>query len=205
MNSQSIIVPKISTLPVHEPRARAIVRWLVRKNIINEELTTCGRTGNRMAHAIAEGAREVVLHPQALPFGEPVNGLEIVTKRCIYTPAKGFLGEAGCADVARKSAKRCSKASKTGCPGARTISLPACGHEDDINGFLYLQECGFSNSGLHLQQLGRGGVQAEFYRRVCRMAGPKDELGESRVVTGLMDRVIVYRPQASSYRIASNL
>ena len=40
MNSQSIIVPKISTLPVHEPRARAIVRWLVRKNIIEEELTT---------------------------------------------------------------------------------------------------------------------------------------------------------------------
>jgi hypothetical protein len=53
MNSQSIIVPKISTLPVHEPRARAIVRWLVRKNIIEEELTTCGRTGNGMAYAIA--------------------------------------------------------------------------------------------------------------------------------------------------------
>lgn len=56
MNSQSIIVPKISTLPVHEPRARAIVRWLVRKNIIEEQLTTCGRTGNRMAHAIATRA-----------------------------------------------------------------------------------------------------------------------------------------------------
>ena len=54
MNSQSIIVPKISTLPVHEPRARAIVRWLVRKNIIEEALTTCGRTGNGMAHAIAD-------------------------------------------------------------------------------------------------------------------------------------------------------
>lgn len=79
MNSQSIIVPKISTLPVHEPRARAIVRWLVRKNIIKEELTTCGRTGNRMTHAIAEAARDVVLHPEALPFGEQINGLD--TKR----------------------------------------------------------------------------------------------------------------------------
>jgi hypothetical protein len=83
MNSQSIIVPKISTLPVHEPRARAIVRWLVRKNIVEEALSTCGRTGNRMAHAIAPGARDVVLHPEVLPFGEPVNGLEIITKRCI--------------------------------------------------------------------------------------------------------------------------
>ncbi|NWD91454.1 sugar ABC transporter ATPase, partial [Pseudomonas sp. K5002] len=53
MNSQSILVPKISTLPVHEPRARAIVRWLVRKNIVKEELTTCGRTGNRMGYALA--------------------------------------------------------------------------------------------------------------------------------------------------------
>lgn len=41
MNSQSIIVPKISTLPVHEPRARAIVRWLVRKNIIEQVLQWC--------------------------------------------------------------------------------------------------------------------------------------------------------------------
>ena len=87
MNSQSIIVPKISTLPVHEPRARAIVRWLVRKNIIEQELTTCGRTGNGMAYAIAPGAASVVLHPEALPLGEAVNGLEIITKRCIYTPA----------------------------------------------------------------------------------------------------------------------
>ena len=56
MNSQSILVPKISTLPVHEPRSRAIVRWLVRKNIIKEELTTCGRTGNRMGYARARGS-----------------------------------------------------------------------------------------------------------------------------------------------------
>ena len=41
MNSQSIIVPKISTLPVHEPRARAIVRWLVRK-ISSRRVSTCG-------------------------------------------------------------------------------------------------------------------------------------------------------------------
>ena len=102
MNSQSIIVPKISTLPVHEPRARAIVRWLVRKNIIEEALSTCGRMGNGMAYAIAPGAVNVVQHPEALPFCHPVNGLEIVTKRCIYTPAKGFLEEAGCAECRKE-------------------------------------------------------------------------------------------------------
>ena len=44
MNTQSIIVPKLSTVPVHEARARAILRWLVREKVVEEQLTTCGRT-----------------------------------------------------------------------------------------------------------------------------------------------------------------
>lgn len=76
MNTQSIIVPKLSTVPVHEARARAILRWLVREKVVEEQLTTCGRTGNRMGHALAAGARKVALHPEKLPFGEPVNGLK---------------------------------------------------------------------------------------------------------------------------------
>ncbi len=55
MNTQSIIVPKLSTVPVHEARARAILRWLVREKVVEEQLTTCGRTGNRMGHALAAG------------------------------------------------------------------------------------------------------------------------------------------------------
>lgn len=100
MNTQSIIVPKLSTVPVHEARARAILRWLVREKVVEEQLTTCGRTGNRMGHALAAGARKVALHPEKLPFGEPVNGLEVMLKRCIYTPTEGFLEEAGCPEVA---------------------------------------------------------------------------------------------------------
>ena len=163
MNSQSILVPKISTLPVHEPRARAIVRWLVRKNIIEEQLTTCGRTGNRMAHAIAPGAREVVLHPQALPFGEPINGLEIITKRCIYTPAKGFLEEAGCAECRKDVGEALFESLEDWMPG-RTDNFicPECGHEDDINGFLFLQECGFSNLGFIFNNWAEAGFKQSF-------------------------------------------
>jgi DNA-directed RNA polymerase subunit RPC12/RpoP len=163
MNSQSIIIPKISTLPVHEPRARAIVRWLVRKNIIQEELTTCGRTGNRMAHAIAEGARDVVLHPEALPFGEPVNGLEIIYKRCIYTPAKGFLGEAGCAECRKEVGEALFESLEDWMPGRTdNFTCPECGHEDDINGFLFLQECGFSNLGFIFNNWAEAGFKQTF-------------------------------------------
>ena len=97
MNTQNILVPRLSTLPVHEPRARAILRWLVRKDIVEEQLSTCGRSGNRMAYAIGPGARNVVEQPDLLPYGQPVNGLEVVTDRCIFTPVDGFLFLQPCA------------------------------------------------------------------------------------------------------------
>ncbi|MEC4169342.1 MULTISPECIES: sugar ABC transporter ATPase [unclassified Pseudomonas] len=163
MNSQSIIVPKISTLPVHEPRARAIVRWLVRKNIIEEELTTCGRTGNGMAYAIAPGAREVVLHPEALPFGQPVNGLEIITKRCIYTPSKGFLEEAGCAECRKEVGEALFDSLEDWMPGRTDNYIcPLCAHEDDINGFLFLQPCAFSNLGFIFNNWAEAGFKQSF-------------------------------------------
>jgi hypothetical protein len=88
---QAIIVPKISSFPGHEARARAIVRWLVQQNVIEAQLSTCGRTFNKMAYGVAPGARRVVERPQLLPFAQPVNGLEIVYKRCIFTPLHDFL------------------------------------------------------------------------------------------------------------------
>ena len=163
MNSQSIIVPKISTLPVHEPRARAIVRWLVRKNIIEEQLSTSGRTGNRMAHAIAPGAREVVLHPKALPFGEPINGLEIITNRCIYMPTQGFLEEAGCAECRKEVGVPLFDSLELWWPGETdNFTCPECGHEDDINGFLFLQPCGFSNLGFIFNGWAEAGLRPAF-------------------------------------------
>ncbi len=33
---------------------------------------------------------KVALHPERLPFGEQVNGLEVMLKRCIYTPTEAF-------------------------------------------------------------------------------------------------------------------
>jgi hypothetical protein len=103
----------------------------------------------------------VVLHPEALPFGEPINGLEIIVKRCIYTPARLSRG-AGCAECRREVGERCSKAWKTGCRPHRQLHLPGCGHEDDINGFLYLQECAFSNLGFIFNNWLEAGFKQSF-------------------------------------------
>ncbi|SFQ07052.1 sugar ABC transporter ATPase [Pseudomonas borbori] len=145
---QAIIVPKISSFPAHEARARAIVRWLVQQNVIEAQLSTCGRTFNKMAHGVAPGARQVVEQPQLLPFGQPVNGLEIVYKRCIYTPLHDFHEEAGCPQCRQEVGVELFDRLEEWMPGhSDTFSCPQCGHEDDINGFLFLQPCGFSNLG----------------------------------------------------------
>ena len=163
MITQSIIVPKISTLPVHEPRARAILRWLVRKDIIEEQLTTCGRTGNHMAYAIAPGARNVVITPELLPFDQPFNGLEVITKRCIYTPSLGFLEEAGCPECRQEIGEALFESLEEWMPGLTdNFTCPECGHEDDINGFLFLQPCGFSNLGFIFNNWAPAGFKQAF-------------------------------------------
>ncbi|MDM8347441.1 sugar ABC transporter ATPase [Pseudomonas sp. sp1636] len=145
---QAIIVPKISSFSGHEARARAIVRWLVQQDVIEAQLSTCGRTFNKLAYGIAPGARRVVEEPALLPFDRPVHGLEIVSKRCIFTPLHDFLEEAGCPQCRQEVGVELFDRLEEWMPGhTDTFLCPLCGHEDDINGFLFLQPCGFSNLG----------------------------------------------------------
>ncbi len=160
---QRILVPQISTFPNHEARARLMLRWLVQRNIVEPELSTCGRTGNRMAYAIAAGARRIVLHPERLPFGQPVNGLEVVTKRCIYTPTKNFHEEAGCPQCRKEVGEALFDSLDEWMPKVSdNFTCPLCGFEDDINGFLFLQPCGFSNLGFIFNNWGEAAFKPSF-------------------------------------------
>lgn len=148
MNTQYILVPQISTFPAHEAKAQAILRWLAKREIVEALPTTCGVGARGMAYAIGPGAKRVVEQPQHLPFGQPINGLEIITRRCIYTPTDGFLEEAGCPQCRREIGEPLFESLDEWWPGTTdNFTCPECGHEDDINGFLFLQPCGFSNLG----------------------------------------------------------
>lgn len=169
---QAILVPQISSFPGHEARARVILRWLVQRNIVEELATTCGRTGNRMAYAIAPGARRIVEQPALLPFDRPCNGLEIVTKRCIYTPTEGFLEEAGCPQCRQEIGEALFDSLEQWMPGhTDNFSCPECGHEDDINGFLFLQPCGFSNLGFIFNNWGEAGFKRGFLDEFAERLG----------------------------------
>ncbi len=146
MPIQSILVPQISSVPGNEQYARHLLNWLVGRNIVERLPTTSGHGGNGMAYAVAEGARRVVEHPERLPFGERYRGLEIVTARCIYTPTRDFLEEAGCPHCRCEIGVPLFASLEEWWPGETdNFSCPECGHEDDINGFLFLQPCAFSD------------------------------------------------------------
>ncbi|NQD96922.1 sugar ABC transporter ATPase, partial [Pseudomonas sp. CrR25] len=48
---------------------------------------------------------------------------------------------------------------------------PECGHEDDINGFLYLQPCGFSNLGFIFNNWGAAGFRQDFLEEFAARLG----------------------------------
>jgi Zn ribbon nucleic-acid-binding protein len=146
--SQLIIVPQISSVPGHQALAGRMLRWLAHRRVVDTLPSTCGWRGNCMAYAIGPGARQVVEQPQRLPFGQRVNGLELVDKRCIYTPTRNFLSEAGCPHCRQEVGAPLFDSLEDWWPGhTDNFSCPECGYEDDINGFLFLQPCGFSNLG----------------------------------------------------------
>lgn len=145
---QLILVPQISSVPAREAKARQLLNWLVKREIVEALPTTCGRGGNGMAYAIGAGARRVVEHPERLPFGQAHNGLEIITRRCIYTPTRDFREEAGCPQCRQEVGEPLFDSLEEWWPGQTdNFTCPECGFEDDINGFLFLQPCGFSDLG----------------------------------------------------------
>lgn len=171
MTTQSILVPQISTFPGHEAKARAILRWLAKREIVEALPTTSGLGAKGMAYAIGPGARHVVEQPQHLPFDLSVNGLEIITRRCIYTPTEGFLEEAGCPECRKEVGEALFDSLDEWMPGhTDNFICPECGHEDDINGFLFLQPCGFSNLGFIFNNWGAArftrGFLEEFTERL---------------------------------------
>ena len=171
-DSQAIIVPRISTVPAHEARARMILRWLAERRIVEALPTTCGRGAAGMGYAIAPGARQVVRRPELLPFGQPINGLEVVTKRCIYTPTRDFAEEAGCPECRREIGEALFESLDEWMPRhTETFTCLECGFEDDINGFLFIPACAFSNLGFIFNGWAEAGFTPAFLDEFAERLG----------------------------------
>ena len=125
-----------------------------------------------MAYAIAPGASRVVEAAGQLPFAQPVNGLEVIYRRCIYTPTEGFLEEAGCPECRQEIGEALFESLDEWMPGETdNFACPLCGHEDDINGFLFLQPCGFSNLGFIFNGWAQARFTASFLQEFAERLG----------------------------------
>ncbi|GGJ92241.1 sugar ABC transporter ATPase [Pseudomonas matsuisoli] len=172
MNARSILVPRLSRVPASEAVAQRVLAWLVRNDVVNGVPSTCGAIGTRMAYAIGPGARTFAQAPERLPFDEAVNGLEIVTRRCIYTPTTNFREEAGCPECRQEVGEPFFENLDEWMAGDTDhFECPECGFEDEVNNFLFLQPCGFSDLGFIFNGWGHAGFTPDFIEQMASRIG----------------------------------
>lgn len=88
-------------------------------------------------------------HAERLPFDQPCNGLQVLTRRGIYTPSAGIFARSWLSGCRQEIGEALFDSLEEWMPGlTETFVCPECGFEDDINGFLFLQPCAFSNLAL---------------------------------------------------------
>lgn len=163
MSDQCILVPRLSRVPAHEALAQKVLHWLVRNEVVSSIPTTCGVTGSRMAYPPAAGARRVAGRPERVPFEHATNGLEIVTRRCIYTPTDDFREEAGCPECRQEVGEPFFENLDEWMAGDTDhFECPECGFEDEVNNFLFLQPCAFSNLGFIFNGWAGAGFSDDF-------------------------------------------
>lgn len=83
-------------------------------------------------------------------------------KRCIYTPTEASSKKPVAGVPARGRRAVVRKPGRVDAGSERQLYLPLCGFEDDINGFIYLQPCAFSNLGFIFNNWGEAGFTQAF-------------------------------------------
>ncbi len=130
-----------------------------------------------MAYALADGARAVVQAPRSAAIQRAGHRPgDHLTSAASIRPAKGFLKKPAAPECRKEVGEALFESLEDWMPGhTDNFTCPLCGHEDDINRFLFLQECGFSNLGLRsLNNWAEGGVRSrKLHRRIRRLADQK--------------------------------
>ncbi|TBU98391.1 sugar ABC transporter ATPase [Stutzerimonas kirkiae] len=167
MSGRLILVPQISSFPGREASARLLLRWLLQRDIV-AVVPVPDRHGLR--YPFSAGVSVALAHPGRLE--DATRGLRIVLDRCIYTPERGFLGEAGCPECRREIGEALFESLEEWMPGhTDNFTCPECAFEDDINGFLFPQPCGFSDLGLIFEGCAAAGLRENFVAACAERLG----------------------------------
>ena len=147
MSDHSIsIVPRQSNYPNPKIKAKEIFDWLVSKDIVSPTLSDCV-FGSENGYAISEGAKEIVIYPDDLPFDFTTNGLQITTERQVFDTGKNFIDELICPNCNENIAFDEWDLNSWNDKESDNLTCPQCGHETEIHKYTFEPEWGFSNLG----------------------------------------------------------
>ena len=85
------IIPQIVDFSNRHDKAKEILDWLVKRDIVKKEKTDCILSSG-LGYAISNGAKLIVEEPSELPYDLITNGLEIVTEHTVFDSGK-FMDE----------------------------------------------------------------------------------------------------------------
>ena len=88
------IVSKIKDYPNRDIKAKEVLHWLVKDDIVKPELSDC-ILGSGDGYAISIGAKKIVEEPEELPFDLITNGLDIITDTQVFDPGEFWDDEEG--------------------------------------------------------------------------------------------------------------
>jgi hypothetical protein len=146
MSDYSIsIVPKKSNFPSNKEKAKEILDWLIAKDIVKPELSDCTLSDD--GFAISDGAKQVVLTPEYLPFDLITNGLEIITKRQIFDTGENFIDDLICPNCKENIAFDDWDLEHWANQESNNLTCTRCEQETEIHSFTFLPKWGFSDLG----------------------------------------------------------
>ena len=147
MSDHSIsIVPRQSSYPDNKAKAIEILDWLVSKDIVKPTLSDCILSSNN-GYAISDGAKQVTIFPDDLPFDLVTNGLEIITERQVFDTGENFIDELTCPSCNENIALDDWDLNPWSNQESNNLTCPQCGHETEIHNYTFEPDWGFSDLG----------------------------------------------------------
>ena len=148
MSDHSIsILPRLSTYPDKEDKAREILNWLINLDIVKSTPSDCV-LGSTQGYALSEGARAISTEPDLLPFTLLTNGLDIVTERQIFHTGQNGLEELLCPKCGQNiAAEDWDFFEEWATNKSNNLTCPRCNNPTDIHQFKFTPEWGFSDLG----------------------------------------------------------
>ena len=148
MSDHSIsIIPRQSTYPNKESKAKEILEWLVSLDIVKPTPSDCILSSSE-GYAISNGARLITTETDYLPFDFGVNGLEIITERQVFDTGQNGMEKLICPsckqDIANEDWDFFNEWSEN---KSNNLTCPLCNISTDIHQFKFIPDWGFSDLG----------------------------------------------------------